>query len=339
MADAGMEIVTHVRDMSFLGFLEIVRHLPFIRRVFRRLVSLLGERKPDAVVLIDYPGFNLRFARTAKKRKIPVIYYIGPQVWAWGRGRIKRIARSVDRMIVIFPFEEDFYRTKGMDVHFVGHPLKDVVRVSSDKEDFFKHLDLIPGHPTIGLLPGSREQEVDRLLPEMVGAFDLLKQWIPGIQAILGKAPTLGEAAYASGLEGTNIRAIRDQAYEVMAHTDVVLVASGTATLETAIIGTPMIILYKMSRLSFLIGRMLVRLKCIGLVNIVYGGNLVLELLQDDVRAERIAEETRALLEDDRLRARMKAGLKSVSQKLGGGGASRRAAESVIDFLDRVRSS
>jgi lipid-A-disaccharide synthase len=331
----GVEIIHNVREMSFLGFLEVVKHLPFVRRVFREMVALLEERRPSLVVLIDYPGFNLRFARATKRLGFPVLYYISPQVWAWGRRRIKKIVRRVDRMIVIFPFEEDLYRKEGMEVRFVGHPLNDVVSISLSKGAFFEELGLDPARPTVGLLPGSRVQEVRRLLPGMIKACHLLRGKIPGLQSILGLAPTLSDGIYTPFLkEEKSLCPVRDRTYDVMAHTDVVMVASGTATLETAILGTPMVILYRMARLSFLLGRILVRLKHVGLVNIVAGRKIVPELLQGKATAERIAEEVFTLFSDEELKKEVKRDLEEVSRSLGKRGASERAAEVVEEFMD-----
>ena len=331
----GVEIIHNVREMSFLGFLEVVKHLPFVRRVFREMVALLEERRPSLVVLIDYPGFNLRFARATKRLGFPVLYYISPQVWAWGRRRIKKIVRRVDRMIVIFPFEEDLYRKEGMEVRFVGHPLNDVVSISLSKGAFFEELGLDPARPTVGLLPGSRVQEVRRLLPGMIKACHLLRGKIPGLQSILGLAPTLSDGIYTPFLkEEKSLCPVRDRTYDVMAHTDVVMVASGTATLETAILGTPMVILYRMARLSFLLGRILVQLKHVGLVNIVAGRKIVPELLQGKATAERIAEEVFTLFSDEELKKEVKRDLEEVSRSLGKRGASERAAEVVEEFMD-----
>lgn len=339
MAEEGVEIVYHVREMSFLGFFEVVKHLPFVRKVFRKMEALLEEREPCLVLLIDYPGFNLRFAGEAKRRGFPVLYYISPQVWAWGERRLKKIARRVDRMIVIFPFEEELYRREGMDVRFVGHPLKDVVKVDRSKKTFFRELGLDPTRPTVGLLPGSRHQEVRRLLPEMRKAYDLLRERMDGLQAILGMAPTLSAEVYQPFLdEGKAVRSVQNRTYEVMAHSDAVMVASGTATLETAILGTPMIILYKLSSPSFLLGRMLVKLKLIGLVNIVAGKEIVPEFIQGNIKAEKIGEEVFNLLTDAERQKSVKQELQEVSRRLGERGASERAAEAVVEFLERVKS-
>ena len=335
MTEQRMETIYHIRDMSFLGFFEVLKHLPFVWRVFRSMIAILEERRPRLVILIDYPGFNLRFAKAAKKRGFHVLYYISPQVWAWGKKRIKKIARRVDRMLVFFPFEVDLYQKEGLDVRFVGHPLKDVVRVRQNKTSFFRELGLDPNRPTVGLLPGSREQEVQRLLPEMVKAVKRLQRTIPDLQAVVGLVPILADTVYTPFLKGgTSIRPVRNHTYDVMSHCDAVMVASGTATLETAILGTPMVILYRMSRISYLIGRALVRLKHIGLVNIVAGRDVVPELIQKDARGEKIAKAVSVFLSDDVKRTNVIKELKKVSDKLGGKGATERAAESVMEFID-----
>lgn len=334
MMKEGVKTIRHVREMSFLGFSEVVKHLPFVRQVFREMVTLLKERNPSLVLLIDYPGFNLRFAKASKKHGIPVLYYISPQVWAWGRGRVKKIARRIDRMVVIFPFEEHIYREADVDVQFVGHPLKDVVRVKNLREEFFKEQGLDPSKPVVGLVPGSRSQEIRNLLPEMIKACNLLQEKIPNLQPILGFAPMLSNNVYEPFLKkDETIRTVRNKTYEVMAHSDVVMVASGTATLETAILGTPLVILYKMSHPSFLLGKALIRVKHIGLVNIVAGEKIVPELIQGNVKADRIAEEVSSLLTNGERIKRMKKDLKLVSRRLGKKGATKRAADAVLEFL------
>ena len=336
MRKAGVELVFHARQMSFLGFLEVLKHVPFIRRVFKTLSDLLKSRRPDIAVLIDYPGFNLRLAGRIRKHCIPVFYYISPQVWAWGRGRVRQMAERIDRIAVIFPFEESIYRQAGIPVRYVGHPLKDQVKVGLTKSDFFRELDLKPKTPLVGLLPGSRKQEVGRLLPVMVEAFRILQQDIPDLHALVGMAPTLTREDYVhripAGLE--SVRLVEGKTYEIMAHSDAVMVASGTATLETAILGTPMVILYKMAPISYLLSRLLVKIKYIGLVNIVSGKSVVPELVQGEARPRQIADAVRPLLLSPKETADMRRELKAVSDKLGTGGASTRTAEWIMDMLD-----
>jgi lipid-A-disaccharide synthase len=334
MSEAGVKLVRHVSEMAFLGFFEVVKHLPFIRRVLAEIRGLMESSRPKLVILIDYPGFNLKIAKEAKRRGIPVVYYISPQVWAWGGGRVKKIARRVDRMLVIFDFEEDIYRRAGMDVAFVGHPLKDTVRPAASRSAFFRNAGLDPRRPLLGLMPGSREQEIRHLLPEMVKAYSLLRRDIPGLQAVVAVAPTLSDQVlYPYLAEADGVRSVRSQTYEAMAYSDAVLVASGTATLETALSGTPMVILYKMSSGSFFIGKLLVRMENIGLVNIVAGKRIVPELLQNDVTPDKIREAALPLLNDRMLRREIAGSLKEVARRLGPPGATERAADRIVEFL------
>jgi lipid-A-disaccharide synthase len=300
----------------------------------RKLTSLLKDRKPHAVILIDYPGFNLRLAKKVKKSGIPVIYYISPQVWAWGKGRIQRIARFVDKMIVIFPFEKKLYEKVGVCVDFVGHPLKDIVRSSMGKEEYFFSRQLNVNRPTVGLFPGSREQEVMYHLPEMVEAVTRIKKEKPDLQVLLSISPHVpGESFQKLLVNHTDIRKEIDNNYDMMAHVDVAIVASGTATLETAIQNTPMVVVYRMSPLSYWMAKRMVKLDSIALVNIVAGECVVPELIQNDMTSENIAIEVlRFLNETDRSTMTRKK-LEKVSDKLGDSGASDRAAKSVLDFI------
>lgn len=334
MRAEGVELVRHAKEMAFLGFFEVLKHYPFIRKVFRQMNGLLDSRKPGLVILIDYPGFNLRFAREVKKRGIPVFYYISPQVWAWGKGRVKKMAEWIDRIAVIFPFEEAIYRRAGVRVQYVGHPLKDSVKSAQSRKDFLTDLGFNPDHPVLGLLPGSRKQEIKKLLPEMIRACQIIRREIPDLQAAVGMSPTLSRFDYEPFVtDFKSIRLVEGKTYEVMGHSDAVLVASGTATLETALLGTPMVILYKMAPLSYLLGRMLVRVEHIGLVNIVAGRRIVPELIQRDANAGKIAAEVLPFLLDKEKNQAVRRELKTVSKRLGKGGASARTAEWVLDMM------
>ncbi len=335
MSESGVQLIRHVREMSFLGFFEVVRHLPFIRKVFGEIVGVMESRKPDLAVFIDYPGLNLKLALQAKKRNIPVVYYVSPQVWAWGRGRVPKIAERVDKMLVLFDFEEPIYREAGLDVVFTGHPLKDTVRPSQSRTEFFRNLDLDPEKPLLALLPGSRKQEVQRLLPVMTGAVRLLKQDIPGLQAVLAAAPTLPDQIYHPFTDGDDsVRTVRGRTYEVMSYSNAALVASGTATLETALSGTPMVILYRMAPLSYWIGRRLVRMPYIGLANIVAGKKVAPELLQNDAVPEKIRSAVLPYFRDKTLVESVRKEWVEVGRKLGPAGASGRAAEEILKTLD-----
>jgi lipid-A-disaccharide synthase len=337
MAKAGMRIVRHAREMAFLGFFEVIRHFPFILKVFHEMMDLLENERPDLVVLIDYPGFNLRFAKQARKRGIPVVYYISPQIWAWGRNRIRKIRETVDHMIVLFPFEEAFYREAGVPVTFVGHPLKETFQVHSSKTEFFKSLGLNPSFQTLALLPGSRKQEVERLLPEMIRSCRIIKKDIPQLQLLLCQSPTLSSTFYRVQLRHEpDVRLILDQTHAALQHSDATLVASGTATLEAALAGAPMVVLYKMAPLSYLLARLLVRVRHIGLVNIVAGRGIVPELIQGAARPNRIAKTILPFLQDSEESDRIRAELSKVSEKLGESGAAERASDVIIQKLPKT---
>lgn len=334
MERAGVEIIHHIRETSIVGFAEVVkRYLP-IRRIFKHMVGLLKKRQPVLVILVDYPGFNLRFASRVRRNGILLVYYISPQVWAWGGGRIKAISRTVDRMLVFFPFEETIYKEAGVEVRFVGHPLKDLVRTEMDRNTFFDKLEFKTDLPTVGLLPGSRNLEVERLLPIMMESLSRLCESIGPVQAVLGKASSLDDSVYGSFPESISVRSLREQTYEIMAHSDVLIVASGTATLEAALTGTPMVIVYRIAPLSYRIARTLIKLPYVGLVNIVAGKKIVPELLQDDCSPEMIARTASHLITDRRRKDEMKRALRDVSRALGEPGAADRAAAAVLEVID-----
>jgi lipid-A-disaccharide synthase len=325
---AGAEIVQDIAELSAMGFLEVVEHLPRLWSLRRRLVRLLDHERPDVVVLVDYPDFNLGIARLAKSRGIPVVYYIGPQVWAWRRGRVSQIARVVDRMLVVFPFERAIYERAGVPVEFVGHPLLDTLPSPEDEP---------PGGPddgrrTLGLLAGSRVQEVRRIFPVMVRTAARLRRDDPSLRVLASVAPSVPREEYDAILraEGeTSIEMRTDAAAAIVRESTVVLVTSGTATLEAALVGTPLIVLYRTSALTWWIGRRVVDLPRISLVNIVAERDLVSEFLQDDARPEPIADAVRVLLEDVDARQRLRADLRALRTRLGEPGASARAARSV----------
>jgi len=336
MIAQGLKPIRHSSEIAFLGFFEVIRHLKFINRVFQETLSALKNQQPDLVILIDYPGFNLRFAEKSRKLGFRNLYYISPQVWAWKKGRVNQMARCIDRMLVILPFETDLYREKGMDVHFVGHPLKGALIPEKSRQEFLRDTRLQPERPVIGLLPGSRKQEISKLLPEMSKACDTIRRQIPDIQFVLGMAPHLTIEDYQPYLKNrTDIQMVREATYSVMAHTDAVLVASGTATLETALLGTPMVICYKLSPFSYYLGRLLVKIRFIGLVNIIADKKIVPELIQNDANAKKMAEAVTLFITDKKVRAQTKENLKAVSDRLGEPGASERAAKLAIEMIDK----
>ena len=330
MEAAGMELLHHIREMSFLGFSEVLKHLPFIRKIMNELTDWIETNRPETILLIDYPGFNLKLAARAKKLGCRVVYYISPQIWAWGGGRIKKIARFVDHMIVVFPFEEELYRSAGVKVDFVGHPILEGLSSEFTKEEFFENHALKLDNNVVGLLPGSRAQEVENLYLPMLEAVELMKRKFPNLQIVTGVSPTLNEDLYEDIEAGRRVEHSK-ATYDLMQHSDILFVASGTATLESACFGTPMIIVYRVSPISWLLGRMLVKLKNIGLVNIVAGKQIVPELLQSEVTAVRLAAEGVSLLGDKTLMEETTTRLLKVRESLGKTGASKRAAEIIVN--------
>ena len=330
MEAAGMELLHHIREMSFLGFSEVLKHLPFIRKIMNELTDWIETNRPETILLIDYPGFNLKLAARAKKLGCRVVYYISPQIWAWGGGRIKKIARFVDHMIVVFPFEEELYKSAGVKVDFVGHPILEGLNSEFTKEKFFENHTLKLDNSVVGLLPGSRAQEVENLYLPMLEAVELMKREFPNLQFVTGVSPTLNEDLYKNIEAGLRVEHSK-ATYDLMKHADLLFVASGTATLESACFGTPMIIVYKVSAISWLLGKMLIKLKNIGLVNIVAGKQIVPELLQSEVTAARLAAEGVSLLGDKTLMEETIKKLLMVKDSLGKMGASKRAAEIILN--------
>lgn len=333
MINEGLDAVRHVQEMNFMGLAEVIRHLPFIRRTMKKVESLLDSWRPDLVILIDYPGFNLKFAPLVKKRGIPVMYYISPQLWAWHKSRVKLVRRYVDRMVVLFDFERDFYNCYSIDADFVGHPLLDVARPSMDRENFRKSLGVNDPIPLIGLFPGSRAQEIERILPAMAGSVSLLEEKIGPVTAMLGCAPDINDNIYTAYLKQSDIILMRGKAYDIMAHSDALAVASGTATLEAGILGTPMVIIYRTSLVTYLIGKAVVKIPNIGLINIVAGSRIVPELWQYDVTARNIASHLERQIKDDQMRAEIKRALANAKMKLGTPGASDRAASIALEMI------
>lgn len=330
MRAAGMEIIVDIAELSFMGIVEVVRNVGTVMKVSRTMNAVLRDRRPEVVVLIDYPGFNLRFARRAKAAGVPVLYYISPQVWAWNKGRVRRMIGVVDAMKVVFPFEVDVYRSEGIDVECVGHPLAEHIGVSMSREEFFRSRGFQPGKLLIGLFPGSRPQEIETIFPVMVkAAAQLLASG--DVQVGVGVAPNLGPAMLRKHLPaGSPIVLVEHGTYDLMAHADATMVTSGTATLETGWFGTPMVIVYKTSSLTFFVGRMLVKVPAIGLVNIVAGRMLVPEFIQGEMTSGNLAREVGRLLREPEYAQAVRRSLSVIRPLLGVPGASARVARAVL---------
>lgn len=326
LAAEGMRLVRDARDLAIVGLFNVVRHLPMYLRAFRDLIREIDHEQPDAVMLVDYPDFNLRVARECRRRGIPVVYYISPQVWAWRSTRVHQIAERVDQMLVIFPFEKDFYDRHGVPVTYVGHPLVEQLAGIPPRAA------VPPRRPwSVALLPGSRRMEVDLLLGPMLDAVERLG---PDVRARVIVAPSVDDAKIAAMVRSRRVAVelVREGRLDALAQSDVAICSSGTATLEAAILGVPAVVVYRLPRLTYELGRRLVRLPHFSLVNIVAGTGVVPELLQDEVEGERIATETRRLLEPEQWMDAWR-GLDEVRRKLGGPGASRRAAEKIATLV------
>ncbi len=335
MREAGVEILFDISELAVVGFTEVLCNFRKLRNIFREFVKKMDEVKPAALVLIDYPGFNIRLAERAKKKGITVIYYISPQVWAWGKNRVKKLAKVVDKMIVIFSFEKDFYTGSGLDVEFVGHPMLDRIKLQMTTEEFAGKFSLSTSFSTVVLLPGSRKQEVRRHLPIMLKAGVIMKKRKPDMQFILPCAPTIdaGEIKDIVSNYPLKVTIIENQVYSAIDFADLVITSSGTATLETACIGSPLIVLYKVSFLTWLIAKFLIKVKTIAMVNIIAGEKVVPEFLQFKARPSMIASEAMKILEDTAYRSGMVREFEKVKDVLGSPGASNRAAEAILKTI------
>ena len=332
MRAEGMELIFNVREISVMGFWEVLQHLPLLKSVERTLQAVLKVKKPDVLLLIDYPGFNLRFARAAHALGIKIVYYISPQVWAWKSGRVKKMKELIDKMLVVFPFEEEIYKKENIDVEFVGNPLLEVFTEPQEKREYCKRYSLDENKPILGLFPGSRTQELERIFPAMLGAARILHKQA-GVQTLVGVSSILNFEYVKTFIRNDfPVQLIQNATYDVMKNSDVALVTSGTATLETAYYQTPMIVVYKTSWFSYLLGRMLVRIKNIGLVNIIAGEQIVPEMLQSKVTPQRLAQEIFKMLEDKDMCRNISNKLSKVKERLGTKGASARVAENIFSI-------
>jgi len=332
MKASGVELYYDLTKLAVVGFWEVLKHYGNIKKIFHIFLEKIDSTHVDAVILIDYPGFNLRLAKELKKRNIKVIYYISPQVWAWKKNRVHFIKNNVDQMLVLFPFEVDFYAQFGIDVHCVGHPLIDTIQVNTPKESTLTSLGLSTETLTIGILPGSRQKEIEVLLPIMVETAKILIGDFPKIQFLILKAPTIPKSSLEHYLEGSTItyRIIEKKIYDGMNACNLCMVASGTATLEVAILQKPMVIVYKTSLLTWILAKLVVKIKNIGLVNIVAGKRIVPECVQFQATGIKIAEELRSIFTNEPKITEIKNDLKSVKESLGLSGASQRAAEEIL---------
>lgn len=335
LAAQGVELLYGAHEVNVMGITEVLPKIPRILQVMGGLAQAAAERRPVCAILVDIPDFNLRLAARLKKLGIPVAYYVSPMIWAWRRGRVKTIAKLVDRMLCILPFEEDFYREAGVVARYVGSPVVEQVPSPASATSFRQKLGLPVETPTLALLPGSRMSEIRRILPSMVGAAKQLVAERPGLQVVVPVAATIPREEILSRFQGSGVQPVlvEGRAPEVVGASDAAIVASGTAALEAGLMQRPMVVVYRVSLVTYLVGRMMLKVAHVALVNLLAGRRVVPELLQGDMTPERIAGEIRRLWVPGTPREEMLQGLEEVRTRLGQHGAAARAAESVMELL------
>lgn len=341
LREAGATLVADFKGLSVTGILEVARLLPRTYATYRRLVAHAAATHPDVFVAVDFPDFNFRLARAIGAAGIPVVYYISPQLWAWRPGRMSTMRRIANRVLVIFPFEEAVYREAGVPVQWVGHPMLDVSREPAPRETFLAERGLDPSKPVVAMLPGSRRNELRQILPDLVEAAVLVRAGMPGAQFLLARAPHLAEELFepvrAARARGLDITSLDGHADDVLAAADVALVASGTITVQAALHECPMVVVYRLSPVTYRLGRPFVHVDTFAMANLVAGRRVVPELIQQDFTPAAVAREALAILNQPALAERMRADLREVRAGLGEPGASRRAAQAVIDVASGHR--
>lgn len=335
MRNAGVEILVDSKNMAVVGAIEILQHFKEIYHALRTAQKTIKKDHLDLVILIDYPEFNLQVAKAAKKKGVKVLYYISPQVWAWHQSRVKTIRKRVDKMLVVFPFEEEFYRRENVPVEFVGHPLAGQVRPNLSVAAARKLFDLENRKPIIGILPGSRKGEIKRLLPTLLQSAEDLKKYYPEATFVLPLASSLTRADIEPYLKKTtvDIKITEHQFYNTVQICDAAMVTSGTATLETALLGVPMLIVYKAAASTYHIAKRIIKIPYIGLCNIVAGQKIVKELIQHEANPNTISAEIREIIDNEGYRLKMRENLAQVKSKLGAEDKAHRAAKSVLELL------
>jgi len=342
MRQAGVDTTIDAHTITMVGITEVLGGLPRVYRAFKSLLAEVDRRRPQLAVLIDFPDFNLRLAKKLRERNVRIVYYVSPQVWAWRRGRLRQLKERIDKMLCLFDFEEEIYRKAGIPVEHVGHPLVDLVRPHLSREAFFAQAGLDPQTTTVALLPGSRQKEVLYNLPPMLDAATLLTLARP-IQFVVPVAPTLDptwlEPLVAQCYVGrAKVCTVANATYDALQHGDVAVVASGTATVEAALRERPFVVVYRVSPLTWLMGKFLVDVPYYSMVNLLAGRSLVTELIQHDFTAQKVASQVEYLLDHAEARARLVEGLRAVKARLGPGGATQRAADAVLRLLQESQA-
>jgi lipid-A-disaccharide synthase len=329
----GARLVAHVGEIAVVGLVEVLRHLGRLRTVFRSLLAEADRAPVSLALLVDYAGFNLRLARALHARGVPVVYYVSPQIWAWRRGRMRSVRRTVRHMLVIFPFEERLYREAAVPATFVGHPLVDLARPAPDPRAFLTGHGLDPDRPVLAVLPGSRRQEIAYNLPPIAEALRLLRVLRPALQPAIALAPGVDRSQVGAALGGVPVATIAGQAHALMGAATAGIVASGTATVEAALLGLPAVVVYRLSPVSYALGRPFVHVPHYAMANLIAGRRVLTELIQGDFRPDAVVREVERLLDEAGHRAAIGAGLAEVRARLGAPGASARAAEVVASYL------
>jgi lipid-A-disaccharide synthase len=331
LRSAGARLVGDFTNFSVTGLTEALRVIPRSLSMIRRLVDAARAERPDVFVAVDFPDFNFRLMAALRRLGIPVVYYVSPQLWAWRPGRMKTMQRDVSRVLVIFPFEEAIYRAAGVDAQFVGHPLVDVARAGQPRSAFLRDRGLVPDAPTVALLPGSRRNELERIVPVMVEALPLIRARVPDVQFTVACAPNLPDIEFAPFMRTERLVLVHDRSDDVIASSDMAITASGTATVQCALHERPMVVVYRLSPLTYAIGKPFVKVSTYAMPNLVAGRTVVPELIQEGFTAARVAEEAVSFLTDRQRHAQTREALRRVRERLGAPGASARAAEAVIE--------
>jgi lipid-A-disaccharide synthase len=336
MRAEGVETFFDIERMGAIGAIEVLGELPLYIKVYRTLAAEISSGKYDAAILIDYPTLNLRLARLCKRAKVPVFYFISPQIWAWRKGRIKQIRETVNRMFVVLPFEERMYLEAGVDAEFLGHPFADKVHPSMEKEDACAEFQLDSSQKIVGLLPGSRKNEIQSLLDVMLEAAEKIQKELGNCQFVLPVADSIDPEIIKQKLKGNplNIRLVIGKTYDVMNCCDFLIIASGSATLEAGILGCPMVIIYKLNPVTYFLAKILIDTEMIGLVNIVSGEKVVPELIQGQATPENIKQEAMELLKNPERLEAMRSRLLTIRESLGKPGVMNRVAKSICKYLD-----
>jgi lipid-A-disaccharide synthase len=333
MREAGVQLEGDISKTAVIGPFEVVSSLASLYRVFRRLAERVETDPPTAAILIDFPDFNLRLGQRIRDAGVPVVYYVSPQVWAWREGRVKQLRRFVNKMLVILPFEEEMYRKAGVDVEFVGHPLVDMVRATKSKEEFCAAYELDSRKPIVALLPGSRRKEVRFILPTLCETAKLICKQKPDTQFVVPMASGLHRRSVENIIRAQPITIVTNDTYNAVRYARAAVVASGTATLETALLGTPEVIVYRISQASWLVGKALLKVRLFGIVNIILGEEVVPELFQERMTPEEVSKITLRLMDDVWIQSRIRGNYEKLRRQLGSGNVSDRVVDAVAKLI------